>query len=436
MVSTFMGAPLPGGRTGTGAGVLALRGDRRRGTGYQAALAALSPARPRVLVKTRAVPGRDRGESRSAEHGNKTQTRRRPQATGDLEHEMPNPHQYLYRATSAIPYFSAEGETYLAQTQLKDIRKSQRLRVLSESDYAHWQEFGFVIVREAIPAAAAKRLLDFLWDFQGLDPGRPDTWYRARDFRSDLDRDLYIYGFVEAYHHQFLWDNRQAQRVYEAFVDVWDCEELWVTMDRLNLNPPNVKNRDRGLIEPTERGFDIQLHWDVDSTLGVLPQRVQGLIALNDTQPECGGFQCAPQLFRDFDRWKLTQPADRDPSRPQIDRSKLPVIQPELRAGDLLIWNGLLAHGVAPNTSENGVRAVQYLSMMPALESHDELKSSRIDSWRHLTTPAWHPTLVGDADKHESLRYATATLNDLGERLLGLKSWQRESGKSREKRHA
>ena len=343
---------------------------------------------------------------------------------------MPNPHQYLYRAASAVPYFSADGETYLAQTQLRDIRKSQPLRVLSESDYAHWQEFGFVIVREAIPAAAAKRLLDFLWDFQGLDPGRPDTWYRARDFRSDLDRDLYIYGFVEAYHHQFLWDNRQAQRVYDAFVDVWDCEELWVSLDRLNLNPPNVKNRDRGLIAPTERGFDIQLHWDVDTTLGVLPQRVQGIIALNDTQPECGGFQCNPQLFRDFDRWKLTQPADRDPARPRIDRSEFPVIQPELKAGDLLMWNGLLAHGVAPNTSENGVRAVQYLSMMPSLESHDELKSSRIESWRHLTTPTWHSTLVGDADKHESLRYANATLNDLGERLLGLTSWQRESSTS------
>lgn len=349
---------------------------------------------------------------------------------------MPNPPDYLYRAASAVPYFSANGATYLAQTELKDIRKSQPLRVLSESDYAFWQEYGYVIVREAVPAAAAKLLLDFLWDFQGLDPSRPDTWYRARDFRSDLDRDLFIYGFVEAYHHQFIWDNRQAQRVYDAFVDVWDCEEQWVSLDRLNLNPPNVKNRDRGLIAPTDRGFDIQLHWDVDTTLGVLPQRVQGLIALNDTQPECGGFQCAPQLFRDFDRWKLTQPADRDPARPRIDRSEFPIVQPKLRAGDLLIWNGLLAHGVAQNTSENGVRAVQYLSMMPALESNDELKRSRIDSWRNLATPTWDPTLTGDADKHESLRYATATLNDLGERLLGLSSWQRESADRQENQHA
>lgn len=334
--------------------------------------------------------------------------------------------EYLYRAASAVPYFSADGESYLARTQLKDIQKSQPLRVLSEADFEHWQTYGYVVVEQAISPSHAQQLLDFTWDFQGLDPQRPETWYPEREYRDDLDRDLYIYGFVEAYHHQLLWDSRQAQRVYDAFADVWDCEELWVSLDRLNLNPPNVKNRDRALIAPTETGFDIDLHWDVDTTASVLPQRVQGTIALHDTQPELGGFQCSPVLFRDFDKWKITQPNDRDPVRPRADRSEFPVVRPELKAGDLLIWNGLLAHGVAPNTSGGGVRAVQYLAMMPALESHQELRQSRIDSWRDLSTPTWNATLVGDPIKHESLRYPTAKLDDLGAKLLGLESWSGE----------
>ncbi|MCK7622176.1 phytanoyl-CoA dioxygenase family protein [Streptomyces sp. RS10V-4] len=336
---------------------------------------------------------------------------------------MPATDPYLYRASSDVPYFSADGETYLARTPLRDLRKTRPLRVLSEEDFAFWQTYGYVVVREAVPASAARRLLDFAWDFQGLDPARPDTWYQHRTFRSDLDRDLYVYGFVEAYHHQLLWDSRQHQRVYDAFVDVWDCEELWVTLDRLNLNPPNVKNRDRALIAPTARGFDIELHWDVDTSLGVLPQRVQGIIALNDTDPDCGGFQCAPELFRRFERWRALQPADRDPLRPAFDRAEMPVVRPDLRAGDLLIWNGLLAHGVAANTSRDGVRAVQYLAMMPALEAHQRLRESRIDSWRHLRTPDWNATLLGDAARPESLRYGTAELNGLGARLLGLESW-------------
>lgn len=344
---------------------------------------------------------------------------------------MPTSERHLSRAPSDIPYFSSDGDTYLAQTPLRDLRKSRRLRVLSEEDFAFWQTYGYVVVKQAIPASAAKRLLEFAWDFQGLDPARPDTWYEDREFRSDLDRELHIYGFVEAYHHQLLWDSRQAQRVYDAFVDVWDCEELWVTLDRLNLNPPNIKNRDRALIPATERGFDIELHWDIDTSLGVLPQRVQGIIALNATSPEHGGFQCAPELFHRFDRWKALQPADRDPIRPTFDRAEMPVVRPELQAGDLLIWNGALAHGVAPNTSENGVRAVQYLSMMPALESHEELRRSRVESWRRLSTPDWNRTLLGDARRHESLRYGTAALNGLGARLLGLESWRgRESEES------
>lgn len=331
--------------------------------------------------------------------------------------------RYLHRAASDVPYFSSDGETYLAQTQLRDLRKTRPLRVLSEKDFAFWQTYGYVVVKQAVPASAARSLLDFAWDFQGLRRDRPDTWYEDRKYRSDLDRELYIYGFVEAYHHQLIWDSRQTRRVYDAFVDVWDCEELWVTLDRLNLNPPNINNRDRALIAPTEKGFDIELHWDVDTTLGVLPQRVQGIIALDDTRPDHGGFQCCPELFRRFDRWRALQPDDRDPIRPAIDRAELPVVRPELEAGDLLIWNGLLAHGVAPNTSADGVRAVQYLSMMPALETHRTLRRSRVESWRQLTTPDWNGTLLGDAEKPEALRYGSATLNDLGARLLGLESW-------------
>ncbi|MER5784517.1 phytanoyl-CoA dioxygenase family protein [Streptomyces mobaraensis] len=336
---------------------------------------------------------------------------------------MPTADPYLHRAVTDVPYFSADGETYLARTQLRDLRKRRPLRVLSEEDFAFWQTYGYVVVREAIPAAAARRLLDFAWDFQGMDPDRPDTWYQDREWRSDLDRELHVYGFVEAYHHQLIWDSRQTRRVYDAFVDVWDCEELWVTLDRLNLNPPNVRNRSRSLIERRERGFDIELHWDVDTSQGILPQRVQGIIALDDTRPDVGGFQCCPELFRRFDRWKALQPDDRDPIRPRIDRDDMPVVRPELRAGDLLIWNGLLAHGVAPNTSENGVRAVQYLSMMPALENHRALRASRIASWRDLATPDWNATLLGDAVRHESLRYGRAELNDLGAKLLGLRTW-------------
>ncbi|MBO3747558.1 DUF1479 family protein [Streptosporangiaceae bacterium NEAU-GS5] len=341
---------------------------------------------------------------------------------------MPTSAQYLHRASCDIPYSSADGATYSAETPLRGLVKSLPLRVLSPEDFEFWQTYGYVVVPRAIAPEAAAALLDFLWDFQGMDPLDPESWYAERPYRSDLDRELHIYGFVEAYHHQLIWDSRQAPRVYDAFADVWDCEQLWVSLDRLNLNPPNVRNRDRKLIAPTDSGFDINLHWDVDSTQSVQPQRVQGIIALTDTEEALGGFQCCPELFRNFDRWKVGQPADRDPVRPAISRDEYPVVRPRLHAGDLLIWNGMLAHGVAANTSERGVRAAQYLSMMPALETHHELRRSRVDSWRTLSTPDWDPTLVGDGILHESQRYGPAALTELGEKLLGLRSWHGGAG--------
>jgi hypothetical protein len=64
--------------------------------------------------------------------------------------------RYLYRAASSIPYFSSDGETYLARAPLKDLQKSLPLRVLSEKDFTFWQTYGYVVVEEAIPASAAR----------------------------------------------------------------------------------------------------------------------------------------------------------------------------------------------------------------------------------------------------------------------------------------
>src|SRR6185312_12421985 len=95
---------------------------------------------------------------------------------------------------------------------LRDLRKRLPLRVLSEADFEFWQDFGYVVVRQAVPAAAAKSLLDFAWEFEGMDPERPETWYPEKRFFSKLHRQLYIWGFVEAFHHQLIWDHRQTQR--------------------------------------------------------------------------------------------------------------------------------------------------------------------------------------------------------------------------------
>ena len=58
-------------------------------------------------------------------------------------------------------------------TQLKDIKKTLPLRVLSKEDFEHWQTKGYVIVRHAVDAAHVERLKELLWKFEEKDPQDP-----------------------------------------------------------------------------------------------------------------------------------------------------------------------------------------------------------------------------------------------------------------------
>ena len=120
--------------------------------------------------------------------------------------------------------------------------------------------------------------------------------------------------------------------------------------------------------------------WDVDTSLDPLPVGVQGVLSLVDVDGDIGGFQCVPEFFRTFEEWKKLQPEGRDGFKPNVDGFE--VYPVPMKAGDLMIFNSLLAHGIRPNTSENKVRMAQYIAMTPAAESNDELRARRVQSWK------------------------------------------------------
>ncbi|UUZ46763.1 hypothetical protein LP420_23340 [Massilia sp. B-10] len=120
---------------------------------------------------------------------------------------------------------------------------------------------------------------------------------------------------IELYHHQHLWDARQTQRVYDAFVDVWGTEQLWVTIDRMNFNLPPAPGF----------AFKSFMHWDYDPDSD--PQNVQGVLAVSDQRdPAVGGFVCIPELFRHYDAWRAQQGTQWDWYRPDVAK-------PAARAG-------------------------------------------------------------------------------------------------------
>ena len=305
------------------------------------------------------------------------------------------------------------GNPSTAKSSSKKLNNRQNknpLRVLTENQWSFWVQKGYIVIKNAIPKKQAEDTANFLWEFEEKNPKDVSTWYSEPRAEMQM-KELAGTGMVEVYNNQYLWDNRQTQKVYDAFVDIWGTEKLWVTIDRANLN------------FPIRKGFEYNgfIHWDYDPE--TKPQNVQGVIALSDqTDVNMGGFQCIPWLFQNYDSWKLSQPEDRNRFQPDISGIENKIERVAMEAGDLLIFNSLLPHGIRPNLSKDKVRIAQYISMMPAEEDNELLKQWRINSWKNRIAPEGY-AFPGDPRNWEQKKYGTAKLSSLGEKLLGKTSW-------------
>ena len=304
------------------------------------------------------------------------------------------------------------GNPSTAKTSKIKLRKEvsfNSLKIFSVNDWTFWLENGYIVVKNVVTKQQAKKTASFLWEFEEKDSQDPSTWYSPPRAEMKM-KELAGTGMVELYNHQYLWENRQERKIYESFVDIWGTEKLWVTIDRANLNFPIRKNFE----------YKSFIHWDYDPD--TKPQNVQGVLALEDqTDLSMGGFQCIPWLYKNYNLWKKSQPKNRDRFKPDVSGLKDKIVKVPLEAGDLLIFNSTLPHGIRPNYS-NKVRIAQYISMMPAEEENLDLKNWRINSWKNRVAPEGH-AFPGDPRKWEQIKYETAKLNHLGEKLLGLKSW-------------
>lgn len=305
------------------------------------------------------------------------------------------------------------GNPSTAKSSLVKLRtkaNAESLRVLSIEDWRFWLENGYVVVKGAVSKSQARSTAAFLWEFEEKDPNDQKTWYTEPRAEMQM-KELAGTGMVEVYNNQYLWNNRQTPKIYDAFVDIWGTERLWVTIDRANLN------------FPIRKGFEYKgfIHWDYDPE--TKPQNVQGVLALADqTDENMGGFQCIPWLYRNYDTWKLAQPEDRDRFQPDLNGLEDKIVKVPLEAGDLLIFNSTEPHGIRPNLSKDKVRIAQYISMMPAQDHDEELRQWRIKSWKERVAPEGY-AFPGDPRNWEQMRYQTAHLSELGKKLLGLENW-------------
>ena len=227
------------------------------------------------------------------------------------------------------------------QQQLRELETYPN--VLSEEDLQFWNEYGYVIVRQAVSKEDALATENAVWEFLGMSPKDPASWYSKTIGKGIM---------MDFYHHPTLRKNRQSLRIKKAFAQLWNTPDLWATTDRTSFNPPEKA----ALPFPGPH-----LHWDM-SLQPPLCFGTQGLLYLCDTPAEQGAFCCVPGFNRQLEHWLASLPPGADPRQINLKAAAVPIAA---EAGDFVIWHQFLPHGSSPNRG-GYPRIVQYLNMYPA----------------------------------------------------------------------
>lgn len=238
-------------------------------------------------------------------------------------------------------------------------------------DRNFWEEQGYFVLHDAVTPEERQATLDAISAFTNKDLADRNDWYKEPMLGG---------GMVNMAHDQALWNNRQSPRIYETFKEIWGTGELWVTINRANMNLPVTESY-------TREGF---IHWDMNvAEYSSIRPAIQAVLYLTYTGLDQGGFQCVPQSHRRLEEWRQTHAADQHPTEAEI-MDGLEIKKIEGQAGDLVLWPQTLLHGNGQNVSPRP-RFAQYICMTPAgtartvhgiVEGGEELRQARVDTWR------------------------------------------------------
>lgn len=277
-------------------------------------------------------------------------------------------------------------------------------------DRAFFDTNGYVVVKNVVPKALCDAVIAAEYDFLGFCPNNPEGWYQEPLRRG---------GMLELYQHQALWDTRQHPKVHAVFAEFYATEKLWVSIDRVNFNPPIHS-------EHPEYDHLGMIHWDIDPREAhTAPRRVQGVLYISDTPVERGGFCCVPGHHKLIERWAATREAipgaPEEGKRSPKDKSEVEIVAIPAEAGDFVIWSTRLLHGNGRNLSDQP-RLAQYITMYPERYDEEKERENRVHRWQERLNPDafWAP---GDPRRWEHEHGKTAELTALGEKLLGLARW-------------
>jgi hypothetical protein len=225
--------------------------------------------------------------------------------------------------------------------------------VLTPEDISFWNEYGYVVVKNAVSKEDCAASRNAIWNYLEMEEHDPATWYK--------DSSNALQGImVPLYRNAAIDKNRNSATIRRAFEQLWNQTGLIVTLDKCGFNPPET-----GAFK--YRG--IGLHWDV-SLKTPIPFGTQGILYLADTAANQGALTVIPSFHKKMESWLKSLPENTNPR--QTDFSKFNPVPIAADAGDLIIWNHQLPHSSSPNRA-NLPRLVQYINWYDPLQKKQEV---------------------------------------------------------------
>jgi ectoine hydroxylase-related dioxygenase (phytanoyl-CoA dioxygenase family) len=237
-------------------------------------------------------------------------------------------------------------KTWITTRQKSENIESENLtvNVLSDQDLEFWNKNGYVVVKEAISKEDCEETQQAIWNYLKMNPNNKENWYSRHENQKGL-----MLNFSD---HETLNKNRFSPRIRKAYVQLYNSEKIYKTIDKVSFNPPETK----------EFNFlGSPLHWDI-SLSRPITFALQGLLYLTDCGPDDGAFHCVPGFHNEINQWLDSLRPDENPRDKAIKTLKpKPVIG---NAGDFIIWNNTLPHCATANKGKTP-RMVQYLTYLP-----------------------------------------------------------------------
>lgn len=275
------------------------------------------------------------------------------------------------------------------------------MSLVSATDRRSLERNGYLTLDGLVPEAICESAVESIDDFLENDRDEPATWYRAPD---GVDQRSLRYGGVSCYHTKPLWRTRANEAVYQAFAELLDRAQLWVSIDGADFKPPR---------DDEHPGFDdtIPFHWQMEPTVlaareqqregtPAFPYGLNGILVLREATFDHGLVQVAPGVFRNLYDEVLDDPETVD--RIDVDVADYETTELAAPQGSLILWDRRVPYGNGPNRATDP-RYAQFVRMVPERFADTDRRTERVNDWRN--------------------RPDSPSLTPLGRKLLGADPW-------------